>query len=224
MNRRIVVIGTGTGIGKTHLGVALLTAAAQAGVSVAGLKPVESGVGTGVSDAALLDAAGTFHVKHPPPYALATPISPHLAARREGVTIQLQQIVDWVAESEAAWTLVETAGALLSPLSLAATNLDLAVALRPDAVVLVAPDRLGVLHDLTVTLFAYRHLGRGLPEPIVALQPTAEADSSAGQNAAEVIGLGIAPLVFSFPREAPDSSPTLAVATALARRVGMLPA
>jgi dethiobiotin synthetase len=139
------------------------------------------------------------------------------------VTIQLQPIVTWVAESEADWTLVETAGALLSPLSMAATNLDLTVALEPEAVVLVAPDRLGVLHDLTVTLFAYRQLGLGLPAPFVALQPPADADSSTGQNAAELIELGLAPLVFSFPRGPADGSQTLAVATELARHLGMLP-
>jgi dethiobiotin synthetase len=222
MKRRIVVVGTGTGIGKTHLGVSLLTAAARAGVTVAGLKPVESGVDGGVTDASLLDAAGTFHVKHPPPYALATPVSPHLAARREGLTIHLDPIVTWVAESEAAWTLVETAGALLSPLSATTSNLDLAMALQPDAAVLVAPDRLGVLHDLTATLFAYRHLGLGLPEPVIALQPPGEPDSSAGQNAAELLELGIAHLVFSFPRAPADAEPTQAVAIALARHLGMI--
>ena len=62
---RIVLVGTGTGIGKTHLGVALVQALAAAGIEVAGLKPVESGVGTGPSDADLLAGASSFHVKPP---------------------------------------------------------------------------------------------------------------------------------------------------------------
>jgi dethiobiotin synthetase len=219
---RIVVVGTGTGIGKTHLGVALVGALAQAGMSVAGLKPVESGVGSGVTDAELLDAAGVFHVKHPPPYALAAPVSPHIAAREAGVTIRLETIQGWVAESEAAWTLVETAGALLSPLSPLFTNLDLTVALEPDAVVLVAPDRLGVLHDVTATLFAYRILAPRLPEPVVVLQPPAEVDASTGSNARELLELAIARTVVSFVRGAADGVDARGRALELARVLGIL--
>lgn len=220
MSRRIVVIGTGTEVGKTHLGVALLRAMAEAGVVVAGLKPVESGVGTGTTDAALLDRAGVFHVKQPPPYTLAAPVSPHLAARQEGVTIRLQPILSWVDQSEAEWTLIETAGALLSPLSPLLTNLDLTAALEPDAVILVAPDRLGVLHDVTAALFAYRMLAPQLPEPVVALQTPAWEDTSTGVNAAELLALGVARTVVTFPRGATDSPEVQAAAKVLAQVLG----
>src|SRR5262249_49159887 len=115
--QRIVLLGTGTGIGKTHVGVALVSALRDAGIEVAGLKPVESGIGEGVSDTERLRGASSFHVKHPPPYALAAPISPHLAADREGLTIHLAPIVRWVDSVEAACIVVETAGAVLSPLA-----------------------------------------------------------------------------------------------------------
>ena len=84
---RIVVVGTGTGIGKTHLSVALVAYLARAGRQVCGLKPIESGVPPGAvgEDATALAAAGVFHVKQPQPYALPDPVSPHLAARRLGV-------------------------------------------------------------------------------------------------------------------------------------------
>jgi dethiobiotin synthetase len=207
---RVVLVGTGTGIGKTHLGVALVRALAGEGAEVAGLKPVESGVGGGeTSDAALLGAVGTFHVKHPPPYALAAPISPHLAAEREGVTIRLDPIVAWVDSVEAAWVVVETAGGLLSPLAKGVTNLDLAVALAPDAVVLAAPDRLGVLHDVSAALLAWRVLAPGLAEPVVALQAPGEVDASTGSNAAELVKLGIARRVVAFPRAETGAAATL---------------
>jgi dethiobiotin synthetase len=119
---RIVLVGTGTEIGKTHTAVALVQALARGGHAVAALKPVESGVGTGVSDADRLAAAGTFHVKHPPPYALAAPLSPHLAAQGEGLVIQLAPILAWVDAADAPWVVVETAGALLSPLAPGLTN------------------------------------------------------------------------------------------------------
>jgi dethiobiotin synthetase len=218
---RIVLIGTGTGIGKTHLGVALVHALAQAGQEVAGLKPVESGVADGVTDADLLDRAATFHVKHPRPYALATPVSPHRAAALEGVTISLSPIVDWVDQTEAAWIVLETAGALLSPLSPLLTNLDLTFAVKPDAIVLVAPDRLGVLHEVTATLFALRILTPQLPEPVVALQAPAEPDASTGKNAEDLLSLSIARTVATFPRAAPESDAMQTVARELLAQLGV---
>lgn len=221
--RRVAIIGTGTGVGKTHLGVALLRALAAEGLSVAGLKPIESGVGAGVTDAQLLDAASTFHVKHSPPFAFAAPVSPHLAAEREGMAITLAPVMAWVALSEAAWTLIETAGGLLSPISLTLTNLDLVAALQPDAVVLVAPDRLGVLHDVSATLFAYRKLAPQLPEPVLVLQAPALPDESTTTNPKELIRLGVTREVITFLRAEPNETPVIESATTLARRLGAIP-
>jgi dethiobiotin synthetase len=222
VKHRVVVIGTGTEIGKTHFSVALLRALKAHGIEAAGMKPIESGVGDGPTDAGALDEAGMFHVKHPPPYRFAAPVSPHLAAEREGITIQLGPVLRWVEQSEAPWTVVETAGALLSPVSRALTNLDLTTALEPDAVVLVAPDRLGVLHDVTATLFAYRMLAPRLPEPVVVLQAPPSPDSSTTTNAEELLLLGLARNVVSFPRGPADSAPLLARATEVARLLGAI--
>jgi dethiobiotin synthetase len=95
---RIVIVGTGTNVGKTHLGVALVGALRRAGRVVCGLKPVESGVPAGEigPDARALAEAGVFHVKQPPPYALPEPVSPHLAARHAGCRIELAPILRWV--------------------------------------------------------------------------------------------------------------------------------
>ncbi len=222
--RRIVVVGTGTEIGKTHAALALVKALGKIG-PVAGLKPVESGVNEStaeVTDAARLGRVGTFHVKHPPPYALATPVSPHLAARLEGLTVELPPILAWVdaAANEAppaarSWLVIETAGALLSPLAQGLTNLDLAKALRPDTLVLVAPDRLGVLHDVTAALLAFRTLAPELPSPVVVLQPPAVPDTSTGTNARELRALGIATTVTTFPRADVDATETETVALRL---------
>jgi dethiobiotin synthetase len=217
---RIVLVGTGTGIGKTHLGVALVTALRAAGVEVAGLKPVESGVGTGPSDAELLQGASSFRVPDPPPYQLAAPLSPHLAAPLEGQTVRLSPIVTWVDSVTAAVLVVETAGALLSPLAPGLTNLDLTAVLAPDAIVLVAPDRLGVLHDVTAALFAMHHLEPGLPEPVVVLMAPAEADASTGTNGWELLVLGIARNVVTFPRAAAGDAIVQARAMALGELLG----
>ena len=82
----IVVTGTGTGIGKTHIAEAILRAWARhrPGARLIGLKPIESGVSVGaVTDSGRLAAASTFHVKQSG-YALSAPLSPHLAARQRG--------------------------------------------------------------------------------------------------------------------------------------------
>lgn len=202
---RIVIVGTGTSIGKTHLGVALVTGAARRGWSVCGLKPIESGAPAGAAgeDATMLAAASTFHVKHPPPYALPDPVSPHLAARRAGVVIEVDRIRRWVDEHTAPWLFIETAGALLSPLSKGLTNLDLAAALSPDRWILVAADRLGVLHDVSACRMALTaRLGIS---PLVILQPPPTPDSSTGTNADELRLLGIADEVLTMPRAAPLS-------------------
>ena len=203
---RVVILGAGTSVGKTRVGVALLEALAAHGCQTLGLKPIESGVppqpnNPPGSDAALLSAAGTRRAAIVSPlYPLHDPVSPHLAARRDGLTIALEAIVNWVhlaetevtphvASSMANWSLVETAGGVFSPLSSTATNFDLALALEPAIWVLVAPDALGVLHDLSATLQAMRARGR-TPDHVV-LSGAREPDSSTGSNAAELEALGI---------------------------------
>jgi dethiobiotin synthetase len=211
---RLVLIGTGTGIGKTHAGVALVSALFAAGVEVAGLKPIESGVSTGLTDASALAAAGSFGVNQAL-YAFVEPVSPHLAARREGVTIDLSRVQAWVDAHAAQVLVIETAGALLSPLGPGLTNLDLARALRPDVLVLAAPDRLGVLHEVTSAMHVLRTLGGDMPAPMLLLQPPAAPDSSTGTNAAELVLLGIHPAPHAFPRAASTAEETLSAARAL---------
>jgi dethiobiotin synthetase len=86
-------------------------------------------------------------------------------------------------------SLVETAGAVFSPINRDQTNFDLALALEPSIWILVAPDRLGVLHDLTTTLSTMRARGRA-PNLVVLSQPD-PFDTSVGTNADELDYLGI---------------------------------
>ncbi|MEP7123496.1 MAG: dethiobiotin synthase [Byssovorax sp.] len=199
---RIAIVGTGTDVGKTHLSVALLRALARQGQSAVGLKPVESGVGTGESDSSKLAAAGTFHVKHPAPYRFPDPVSPHLAARRVGVAIDPSRILEWVDRCATSWTLIETAGGLLSPLARSFTNLDLVRLLNPDAVVLVGVDRLGVLHDIAACRFVLSAKAPTRGELHVVLQSPALPDTSTGANAEELRFLGLAGEVTMVPRGA----------------------
>jgi dethiobiotin synthetase len=197
--RLVVVTGTGTEIGKTHLSEALLRALAGAG-RVAGVKPVESGVVDGhETDAFRLRRASTFHVKHPA-YAFAAPLSPHLAARNAGIAIDVDTLAEELTplRDVADVVLVELAGGLFSPLADRRTNADLARALRPDFVVLVCPDRLGVLHDVTAALRAAASVPLSIDATIV--MAPAVADSSTGLNARELADVVRAPGVIAVPR------------------------
>jgi len=205
---RILVLGCGTAVGKTRLSVALLRELRATGRRCLGLKPIESGVDPGDgdpahgSDAEAIANAGSLHVvgsRHPL-YALREPISPHLAARHEGVEINTEAVRQWVAEAEqrmtplvssdsALWTIVESAGGVFSPLSAQATNFDLARGLEPAIWILVAADALGVLHELSATLQAMKARGR-MPDHVV-LSCARPPDASTGSNAHELTALGI---------------------------------
>jgi dethiobiotin synthetase len=204
---RVIVLGCGTGVGKTRCGVALLRALAAQGASTIGLKPIESGiepksVDPPGSDASALTAAGSLSPPYRRPlYAFAASVSPHLAARFEGIHIDEHLAASWVRQAElevatrisphiAIWSVVETAGGVFSPLSATATNFDLALALEPAIWVLVAADALGALHDVTATLHAMR--ARGRPPDHVVLSAARAPDASTGSNATELAALGIA--------------------------------
>jgi dethiobiotin synthetase len=179
--KRIVVAGTGTAIGKTFVSCALLDLARSHGHPCLGLKPVESGAADALSDAAQLGRASGVSI--PPLYSLRDPLSPHLAAEREGVTIDVGDARHWVRTHEEqlrkaasaarceALSVVELAGGLFTPLTLTTTNLDLVAALDPCDFVLVAPDRLGVLHDVGAAVRAAQAAHRA-PDWIV-LNPLA---------------------------------------------------
>lgn len=206
----LIVTGTGTGIGKTAIATALVAARAARGGAVAGIKPVESGVQDregrisvdAAEDVQSLGRVSTFHVtRFPPPYLLASPVSPHLAARREGRTIDLTVVADWVAgiRAEADFVLLELPGGLYSPLSDTKTNGDLAGALRPTRTLLVAPDRLGVIHDVLATTRAAQ--ADGIPLDGVVLSAPEHPDASTGTNAAELdLVLGKQAVLATVPR------------------------
>jgi dethiobiotin synthetase len=181
--RIVVVTGTGTGIGKTHFAEALLLAAR--GRKTVGVKPVETGVPDERTDARRLDEAATFHVKRFA-YAFAEPVSPHLAARAEGVEIDIGRLATEVRRlgGLAQLVVVELAGGLFSPLSDRTCNADLLRAIRPDATFLVAPDRLGVLHDVAAAAIAAR--SRRLSLDGVVLVTPEVPDTSTGRNAREI--------------------------------------
>jgi dethiobiotin synthetase len=93
----LFIAGTDTGIGKTHSACTLIHALRANGRSVCGMKPVASGCAETPDGLRNEDAIALLAASSPPwpsyetinPLALREPLSPHLAAAHEGVTITL---------------------------------------------------------------------------------------------------------------------------------------
>lgn len=227
----MVLLGTGTGVGKTHLGSLLVRAWRERGHAAWGLKPIESGVDERADE--VTDAERLWPAAQRPPgwpshlRALRDPVSPHLAARREGIELSLDDTVSWVTQSERklvalhdnapqALSLIETAGGAFTPLSEAAICADLARALAPAFVVLVAPDALGVLHDVSASLLGLHAVG--CPVDAVALSESRPDDASTGTNSRELeenvfsrldVAAPSLRRVFLVRRSSPDVNPLL---------------
>jgi dethiobiotin synthetase len=195
---RVVVVGTGTEVGKTHVTTCLLAHAQRRGWRAAAYKPIATGVDTRCEDAEQHAAALGAAVR-PPTFAYRRPVSPHLAAREESRPITLEAIRSHADEISAGsdWLVVESAGGLFSPLSDALTNVDLVRSLLPALVVLVAPDRLGVLHDVGACIGAAR--ARSVAVSALVLSAPSAPDDTTGTNARELERIGLGPVAAVFP-------------------------
>jgi len=137
----------------------------------------------------------SFHVKQCPSFQLRAAISPHLAARLENVTIDLEPVQRFIRElcDRSVEVLIELPGGLFTPLTDTLRNVDVVAMLRPSLTLLIAPDRLGVLHDVGAALSAKP------PVDLVGLVAPEASDASCGTNGAELAKLGT-PVVGSWPR------------------------
>jgi len=154
------VTGTDTGVGKTLVSAGLLHTLARQHRRVVGMKAVAAGGlmmvdGVFVNDDVLaLRAASTCRVpaELDNPVLLREPVSPHLAARYEGVDIDIAHIVRChkLLLTLADAVVVEGAGGFLVPLSSTTTGADLAQALNLP-VLLVVGLQLGCLNHALLT-------------------------------------------------------------------------
>jgi dethiobiotin synthetase len=147
---------------------------------VAALKPIVSG---GREDAECLATAlgGALSIEEINPWYFRSPLSPWLAARREGRRVTLTEVVAHVRAIRLRFgvVLVEGAGGLLSPMGERFDARDLIVALRALPLI-VAPNRLGVVNQVLLVLEA-------LPGPVarraqIVLVEQSRPDDSAASN------------------------------------------
>jgi len=161
MGKSILITGTDTGAGKTFVACLLGRRLRREGFSVTPLKPVESGCEPGedgrpfpADAAALRDAmAPELSVFSICLYSLSAPLSPHLAARREGAAIDISLIRRTVGEAAGGSdvALVEGAGGIAVEIAEGYSFGDLARDLSLP-VLIVAGNRLGALNHLRLTI------------------------------------------------------------------------
>lgn len=174
------VIGTDTGVGKTLVSCALILALRARGVSAVGMKPVASGALHDASgrlaneDAeALARASGMSHpTRLTNPYLFEAPLAPHVAAQREGRSIERPVVLDALSalRDTADHVIVEGVGGFVVPLGDEWTTADLAVAIGAP-LVLVVGLRLGCINHALLTAEAVRARGLELTGWVANCQP-----------------------------------------------------
>lgn len=204
--RVLFFAGTDTDVGKTHVASLAVAELRHSGRCVAVYKPVASGCvdrdGERISGDAmsLWEAAGRRgDWQAVCPQRFLAPLAPPQAAAAEGrqvdETLLIRGFANAVAGSEIA--VVEGAGGLLSPLSNRWLNSDLAARLGGE-VVIVAANRLGVIHQVLATLAAAESLGLSILG-VVLNTPNALADGSVASNAAALRRWTHVPLLAEVP-------------------------
>jgi dethiobiotin synthetase len=117
LNRPIFITGIGTGVGKT-LAAAVITEALQANY----WKPIQAGLDEGTDTETVRSLiSNTNSVIFPELYRLKTPASPHIAARMDTISIDVQAIKEktkqLLLQSGQKPLLMEGAGGLLVPIA-----------------------------------------------------------------------------------------------------------
>lgn len=148
----IFITGTDTGVGKTVVSAMLVK-----GLDAAYWKPVQSGLENGQSD--------TDRVKqwtgmpddyfYPETYKLSEPLSPHAAAKIDGVKIDINAF-DFPALPEGRRLIVEGAGGIMVPLNESSLMLTLMKQLELP-VILVTRTTLGTINHTLLSIGQLRH-------------------------------------------------------------------
>ncbi|MBI1364580.1 MAG: dethiobiotin synthase [Alphaproteobacteria bacterium] len=178
------VTGAGTEIGKTFVGAALLAARRAAGWKVRAVKPLMSGFSWArieESDAGILLAACGEKIDRKTIdriclHAFEEPLAPNVAARRAGVALDDDAILDFIRErisDPGVFALVEGAGGVMSPASDSMLQIDLLAALGLPVIFVAAAYLGAVSHSLTA-LEALDRRGLDVAALVVA-QPRPDA-------------------------------------------------
>jgi dethiobiotin synthetase len=163
----IFITATGTDIGKTYVAASLIGHFRQMGRVVDAIKPVVSGFdpaqAASSDSAVLLKALGlpltAEGIERISPWRFRAALSPDLAARREGRSIDVDDVILFcqsAVEQRQDMLLIEGVGGIMVPLDDQRTILDVMMALHLP-LILVAGSYLGTIsHTLTALDALYR--------------------------------------------------------------------
>lgn len=163
----LIVTGTDTGIGKT-----VFAAGLAAALGAHYWKPIQAGVDPDgdKEEVARLSGLPVAHIL-PEAYRLATPASPHLAARIDGVTIELDRLALPQIDGP---LVVEGAGGVMVPISETLSMAHL-FAHWGQPVILCARTALGTINHSLLSVEALR--SRGVPIAGIAFIGEAHAEN-----------------------------------------------
>jgi dethiobiotin synthetase len=149
MNQDFFVTGTDTGVGKTLLS-ALLVAALQRKY----WKPIQTGACEGTDRHTVMQWAEVPEANtYPEAYIFDAPVSPHLAAEKQGIEIDFNRILRPASSSP---LIIEGAGGLLVPINTRQLMVDLIRHLEAPAIIATRAT-LGTINHTLLTVAAARH-------------------------------------------------------------------
>jgi len=209
------VTASGTEIGKTFVTAALIRELRRRGRPVAALKPVASGFDpahpedsdAGMLLAALGEMATPAAFDLIAPWRFHAPLSPDMAARREGRVIDFAALVGHSRQAIATATgtlLIEGVGGVMVPLDDGHTVLDWIDALRIPAIVL-GGSYLGAISHALTALDALR--SRSLAVAALVVNETPQSTVALDETAATIARFAGETPVVTLPRLAHATAP-----------------
>lgn len=207
--RGLFICGTDTGVGKTYISTWLIRTLRDAGMRVAGMKPVASGArivnGELINDDALqLQQAANVQCTYATvnPYCFAPAIAPHLAAQETGTEIDIDFIEQNYRKlsAQADVVIVEGVGGWSVPINDTQTMADVVSVLQLP-VIMVVGMRLGCLNHALLTAQAIAQSGNRLAGWIAnVIEPDmARLDANIASLEARLHALCVATVMFDAP-------------------------
>ena len=205
------VTATGTDIGKTYVTAGLVRACKRKNRAVSALKPLASGfdpLSPESSDPyALMEAMDipATNLERISPWRFAAPLSPDMAAAREGRTIDLADVEGYCREAIATHEtlFIEGVGGVMVPLTARHTVLDWMANLRAP-LILVTGSYLGTLsHTLTALDVVLR---RELLVACIVVNETEGSTVPLADTAATIARFSGGITVATLPRRAGDAA------------------
>ena len=217
----VFVAGSGTDVGKTYVAVRHMKSLQATGRTVIALKPVATGCpplsdpGFLATDTARLVAAQGLQLSIEAadacsPWRFAAPLSPDMAATKEGRRLALREIIAFLRKTVAAapphaCIVVEGVGGVMSPICEDALNRDLIAALGCPTI-LVAGSYLGAITHALTALEALKNCGARVTRLIVNESESASIELEA---TARAIGRFAPDVPVEFLRRlTPDGAPS----------------